>query len=65
MYVFDVTIVDKESDEIVYDSKVVASTCEQAKMLAFAEIMRESAPVDGVIANYHFVTVKVGEGYSK
>jgi hypothetical protein len=65
MYVFDVTIVDRESDEIVYDSKVVASTSEQAKMLAMADIMRESAPVNGVIANYHFSVAKIGEGYSK
>jgi hypothetical protein len=65
MYVFDVTIVDRESDEIVYDSKVVASTSEQAKLLAMADIMRESAPTNEVIANYHFSVVKIGEGYSK
>jgi hypothetical protein len=65
MYVYDCIIVDKESDEIVFDGRLIASTSEQAKMMALADIMRESAPTNEVIANYHFVTVKVGEGYSK
>jgi hypothetical protein len=49
----------------VYDSKVVASTSEQAKMFALADIMRDSAPTNEVIANYHFAVKQVGEGYSK
>jgi len=65
MYVYDVVVVDKQSDEIVFDGRLVASTSEQAKILVMAEIMRESAPTADVITNYHFVVSKMGEGYSK
>jgi hypothetical protein len=65
MYVYDVVVVDKQADEIVFDRRLVASTGEQAKILVMAEIMRESAPTDEAIVNYHFVVSKMGEGYSK
>lgn len=65
MYVFDVVVVYKPDDEIIYDNSITASTSEQAKLFALADIMRESAPKNEVIANYHFAVKQVGEGYSK
>ena len=65
MYVYDVVVVNKDDASVVYDGIQVTETIEQAKMLTMAEIMRESAPDNETIANYHFVAVKVGEGYSK
>ncbi len=65
MYVYDVVVVNKEDGSVVYDGIRVTETTEQAKMLTMAEIMRESAPTNEVIACYHFAIQKVGEGYSK
>ncbi len=65
MYVYDVVVVSKKSDEIVFDSCIVARSKDAAKLLALAQIMREEKPTDEEIDDYHFAISQVGDGYTK
>jgi hypothetical protein len=65
MYVYDVVVISKQSDGIVFDSYIVARSKDAAKLLALAQIMRDVNPTDEQVDDYHFAISQVGDGYTK
>ena len=66
MYVYDVVVVSKKLDGIVFDSYIVARSKDAAKLIALAHVMRrDGKPTDEEIDDYHFAISQVGDGYTK
>lgn len=65
MQVYDVVVVDKTGDAIVFAERVVAKSAEQAKLLIFARMIQASKASPEDVADFHFAISKIGEPYCK